>query len=89
MVYTLGGLGEIGKNILLQVNMMMKSQYDCGVLFPEMLYSVSLCYIPDYSYLVKSKNKAAMVITHGHEDHIGGIPFFLKVKQFTLALQKH
>lgn len=78
-IIPLGGLNEIGKNLTVIEYGEMAIIIDCGIAFPddEML-GVDLV-IPDYSYIVKNKEKfKAVVITHGHEDHIGGIPFLMK-----------
>ena len=78
-IIPLGGLNEIGKNITVLEYGKDMIVVDCGVGFPdEDMYGVDLV-IPDFTYLVKNQDKLrGMFITHGHEDHIGSIPYCMQ-----------
>ena len=78
-IIPLGGLNEIGKNITVLEYGKDMIVVDCGVGFPdEDMYGVDLV-IPDFTYLVRNQDKLrGMFITHGHEDHIGSIPYCMQ-----------
>ena len=78
-IIPLGGLDEIGKNMTAYEYGRDIIVVDCGMGFPdEGMYGIDVV-IPDVTYLVKNKSRVrAFIITHGHEDHIGALPYVLK-----------
>ncbi|MEO7130147.1 MAG: ribonuclease J, partial [Dermatophilaceae bacterium] len=80
-VVALGGLGEIGRNMAVLETQGRLLIIDCGVLFPEEHQPGVDLILPDFSYLEdRLDDIEAVVLTHGHEDHIGAVPYLLKLK---------
>ena len=78
-IIPLGGLGEIGKNITLYEFDGDMILVDCGMSFPDEETPGIDAVIPDFSYILENRDKIkGLVVTHGHEDHIGAIPYLLK-----------
>ncbi len=94
-VVALGGLGEIGRNMTVLEHAGRLLVIDCGVLFPEEHQPGVDLILPDFTWLRdRLDDVVAVVLTHGHEDHIGAVPFLLRERadiplvgsRFTLAL---
>ena len=81
-VVALGGLGEIGRNMTVFEHEGRLLVVDCGVLFPEEHQPGVDVILPDFSWIRDRLDKIdGIVLTHGHEDHIGGVPYLLKERQ--------
>jgi ribonuclease J len=78
-IIPLGGLGEIGKNMTILEYGRNQIIVDCGVMFPESdLYGIDLV-LPQFDYVLENQDiLRGIVLTHGHQDHIGGLPYLLK-----------
>jgi ribonuclease J len=78
-VIPLGGMGDIGRNLTIYEYGSNLIVVDCGVMFPENdMYGIDLV-LPDFSYIIENKeNLRGIVLTHGHMDHIGALPYLLR-----------
>ena len=94
-VVALGGLGEVGRNMAVIEHRGQLLVIDCGVLFPDDHHPGIDLILPDFTHIAdRLDDIQAIVLTHGHEDHIGAVPFLLRLKpdlplvgsQLTLAL---
>ena len=94
-IVPLGGLGDIGRNMTVFEIDGKLLIVDCGVLFPEETQPGVDLILPDFSYIEnRLQDIVAVVLTHGHEDHIGAVPYLLRLRadipivgsQLTLAL---
>ena len=81
-IVPLGGIGEIGRNMtVFEINGKLLI-VDCGVLFPEETQPGIDVILPDFGYIRERMHDVlAIVLTHGHEDHIGGVPYLLRLRE--------
>ena len=80
-IVALGGLGEVGRNMAVLEHAGQLLVIDCGVLFPEDAHPGVDLILPDFEYLEdRLDDIQAVVLTHGHEDHIGAVPYLLRLK---------
>ncbi len=96
-IVALGGLGEVGRNMAVMEQDGKLLIIDCGVLFPEDHQPGVDLILPDFDYIAdRLQDVVAVVLTHGHEDHIGAVPYLLRLRadipllgsQLTLALME-
>jgi ribonuclease J len=81
-VVPLGGLGEVGRNMAVLEHQGKLLVIDCGVLFPEDHQPGVDLILPDFDYIAdRLDDVVAVVLTHGHEDHIGAVPYLLRLRQ--------
>jgi len=81
-IVPLGGLGEVGRNMTVFEYNGRLLIIDCGVLFPEDHQPGVDLILPDFSYIEERMDKVeAIVLTHGHEDHIGAVPYLLRLRE--------
>jgi ribonuclease J len=80
-VVPLGGLGEIGRNMTVVEHRGQLLIIDCGVLFPDDHHPGIDLILPDFEYIKDRLDQVqAVILTHGHEDHIGAVPYLLRLK---------
>nr|WP_223875437.1 ribonuclease J [Nanchangia anserum] len=81
-VVPLGGLGEVGRNMTVMEHRGKILLLDCGVLFPEEIQPGVDLILPDFSYIAQRMDDVtALLLTHGHEDHIGAVPYLLRLRE--------
>jgi len=81
-IVALGGLGEVGRNMAVLEHRGRLLIIDCGVLFPEDHQPGVDLILPDFDYIAdRLDDVEAIVLTHGHEDHIGAVPYLLRLRQ--------
>lgn len=81
-IVPLGGLGEVGRNMAVMEYRGKLLILDCGVLFPEETQPGVDLILPDFSYISsRMDDVVALVLTHGHEDHIGAVPYLLRLRE--------